>query len=93
MVCIEVDCGSPWRIPGAQHNNATGTTYGSTFEFGCDSSRGFQVKGTSALLNNTVICQSSGRWGYGNLTCEGMTTENILFFFLCMRMKRLKGWY
>lgn len=72
----EVNCGKPLEIPGGDPPNVTDTTYGSSFEFACDSLRGFKVAGASTLGNATVVCQSNGRWGYANLTCEG----NILIY-------------
>lgn len=81
MYILEVDCGIPLDIPGAQNGNVTNTTYGSSFEFSCDSSRGFKMTGVSDLNNITVVCQSYGRWGYGSLTCEGNTFGSTFFFF------------
>ncbi|GFO02092.1 neurogenic locus notch homolog protein 1, partial [Plakobranchus ocellatus] len=70
-VCPDVDCGPVWEIPGAENVMVAATTYGSTFEFSCDSSRGFTLQGQSSQGNTTVMCESSGRWGYNNLTCIG----------------------
>lgn len=66
-----MDCGKPPGIPGGNPVNITSTTYGSSFKFACDSSRGFHVTGASTLGNATVVCQSNGHWGYANLICEG----------------------
>ncbi|XP_012942656.1 uncharacterized protein LOC101855048 [Aplysia californica] len=72
-ICPVVDCGDPWPIPGSMPVTPNTTRYGGTFEFMCDSSIGFtqNMGGVSALGNQTVQCLNSGRWGYGNLTCEG----------------------
>ncbi|CAG5117093.1 unnamed protein product, partial [Candidula unifasciata] len=74
--CPEVNCGKPLDIPGGNPANIDNTTYGRSFEFSCDGSRGFTVKGASTLGNTTVVCQSNGRWGYANLTCEGSRCQD-----------------
>ncbi|XP_059167106.1 sushi, von Willebrand factor type A, EGF and pentraxin domain-containing protein 1-like [Physella acuta] len=69
--CPEVDCGEVWNIPGAVVDRPANTTYGSQFEFKCNSEKGFKLRGNSSLGNTTVECQSNGIWGYNSLTCIG----------------------
>ncbi|CAG5116603.1 unnamed protein product, partial [Candidula unifasciata] len=71
LKCPEVDCGKPEGIHGGKTVLVTDTTYGSSFKFTCDSSRGFTLTGKSTLGNSSVVCQSNGHWGFASLTCEG----------------------
>ncbi|KAK3784027.1 hypothetical protein RRG08_025221 [Elysia crispata] len=69
--CPDVDCGPLWNIPGSSNTNVSLTTYGNSFEFSCDTGRGFTLQGKSSLGNTKVTCGGNGRWGYNNLTCIG----------------------
>ena len=72
-VCVisAVDCGSIEPTGAATFTPPTDTGLGSSFEFRC--MYGFNWDGTSSAGNFTVTCQQNGRWGLGNLTCNGET--------------------
>uniref|UniRef100_A0A2C9LVK6 Sushi, von Willebrand factor type A, EGF and pentraxin domain-containing protein 1 n=1 Tax=Biomphalaria glabrata TaxID=6526 RepID=A0A2C9LVK6_BIOGL len=71
--CFAVNCGDvPWtQIPGVVSKVINDTTYGSFFEFECNSDKGYTVKGNSSLGNATVMCQRNEHWGLNSLTCQG----------------------
>ncbi|KAL5018347.1 hypothetical protein ScPMuIL_004069 [Solemya velum] len=69
--CPEIDCGDPIEVPGANpYLKTKGNKFGSTFTFSC--TPGFQEKGASEKTNDyQVTCLENGRWGFGDLTCNG----------------------
>ncbi|KAK7489121.1 hypothetical protein BaRGS_00019635, partial [Batillaria attramentaria] len=67
--CPAIDCGAPPRGGGENYSQPSSTGLGAAFTFSCIG--GFQKMGMSVNGGDVVECQTNGRWGLGNLTCEG----------------------
>ncbi|ESP03926.1 hypothetical protein LOTGIDRAFT_156526 [Lottia gigantea] len=69
--CPIIDCGPRLPIPGAKYTAIPNTYVGQSFMFECMDQ--FTLLGSSDMdhENTTVVCDSTGRWRYGNLTCSG----------------------
>lgn len=67
--CAAVDCGDLTPMGGATFT-VTEKGLGANFTFACQ--EGFVLEGTSTMGDKEVTCQKNGRWGLGNLTCNGM---------------------
>ncbi|KAJ8309937.1 LOW QUALITY PROTEIN: hypothetical protein KUTeg_011802 [Tegillarca granosa] len=66
-----IDCGPPVVIPGSSFTFPVKTSFGEAFIFKCLD--GFVEEGVSTLGSSIVKCEQNGRWGMGNLTCNGET--------------------
>ncbi|KAK7111927.1 uncharacterized protein [Littorina saxatilis] len=66
--CPAVDCGDLTPMGGATFT-VTEKGLGANFTFACQG--GFVLEGTSTMGDKEVTCQKNGRWGLGNLTCNG----------------------
>lgn len=67
--CPAIDCGAVKTGGGENYTFPNSTGLGARFTYSCLG--GFQLNGMSAQNNTMVECQSNGRWGFGNLRCEG----------------------
>ncbi|XP_036362858.1 uncharacterized protein LOC115216258 [Octopus sinensis] len=75
--CGFIDCGQPMNIGGSNITTISDTTYGSQFEMACSDM--YSLKGNSSQGNNTVWCESDGKWDYGDLRCQGVMCEDPFF--------------
>ena len=64
FTCTVVDCGSPVSPANGAIKQLTGTTYGFTVSYSCNS--GYSLEGAT-----TRVCQDSGQWSEEVPMCRG----------------------
>ena len=67
-----IDCGEPEMVAGGNYTLPDNTWYGASFTFVCGAL--IDVDGSSKAGNNVVMCQESGNWDFGSLTCLSKIT-------------------
>ena len=60
-----VNCGTPSSPANGQVSHTSGTTFGQTATYSCDT--GYDLMG-----DNTRTCQSTGVWSGSEPTCQGI---------------------
>ena len=74
LILAVVDCGNLTDPDNGQVNHTSGTTFGQTATYTCNT--GYNLVG-----NSTRTCQDAGNWSQSAPTCDGMLLNGDLNFF------------
>ena len=74
LILAVVDCGNLTDPANGQVNHSSGTTFGQTATYSCNT--GYKLVGDS-----THTCQATGNWSGSAPTCDGMLLNGDLNFF------------
>ena len=73
---LAIDCGDVKLNGGMNFTVPIDRSLGQNFTFLCDD--GYTLRGmSSSTYSHVVVCESSGRWSLGNLTCAGQILLNF----------------
>ena len=87
MLLIVVDCGNLTDPANGQVTHTSGTTFGQTATYSCNT--GYNLVGDS-----TRTCQAAGEWSGSAPTCVGMLLkgDHIFFLNMCMYKSNITTW-
>ena len=77
LISTVVDCGSLTDPANGSVTHTSGTTFGQTATYTCNT--GYNLVGDS-----TRTCQATGEWSGSAPTCEGMLLKDDLTYIACI---------
>ena len=78
LILTVVDCGNLTDPANGEVNHTSGTTFGQTATYSCNT--GYNLTGDS-----TRTCQATGEWSGSAPTCQGTLVKDYFHMCICTR--------